>query len=1132
MPERSTAIGSALLVLALALVGAGWFDPRAAAGVAWLAQIPAGLGVALLRRTRGRDALGADAGRLALLWGGGFLLTGVLLAWPLWQLTSTPSLPATLALSGLAGAVLVLLWVSWPQWLLLERRGGSAASRHREQRLQERAAWSGLLHVALPAFLLLAGGLLLAWPGLLEGPARAGGSAFYAVLVPLLHFALQSAPKAALPVEPALSGLPIVDLPPPPAKVATTRAPTASPEPEPVPVGGVSSPGPETVPEPEPVPAPTADAAPAVDGTALTRELYAAAQQGRVERALALLEAGADPLGLPDPDARDRRSLAVLAAVLPDLRLLRALIACGVDVNAMQSGLNPLLAATRDSWHGRPEAVMTLLTNGADVHLADTDGNTPLHHAVRSSDPGVAALLRDAGADINALNGDGISPLGSACASGNWRLAKFLLERGAKPEPQDGQPALLSAAGCEDDDPIGVQLLLRSRARVNATDGNARTALHEAATAGHLAICRALLDAGADPHAQDAAGRTPLLEAARAGATGVLDMLLAAGAEAAVVDASGAGALHHACHAEVASSDLVQRLLALGLDPRQPDADGRSALDIAQGAGRWRLASILEPQPALPAAPQTAPTARPEPELPPLELLRDALLEDAPVSTLEPLAARLAPGDTTLLLAEPELTLRPRILGWLLRHGARLNTQETLVPSALARGEAGIETLGLLFAHGGSPAGAGGLAHFLSACRAPSPSERGERFAIELLERGADPFGVSANGSAPLLLSIQLGWLQLARRLLALGVNPDRSDARGHGPLHAAATRGDLAAAKLLIATGASPDRRAGDGQTPLGIALASGRSDLASWLDWHGWRLPRRALAATDLPAAAIAGDQDAVERLLDLGFPIDATDAQGCTALLRAAGDGHAPLVEFLLDRGANPRIAARTGATPLSAAVSRRHLAIVERLLRADCNLEQRLPGDVTVLMLGAALGLPEVVARLLHAGADLRAADAQGLTALHCAALYGFTERDRSRLLALLDSLLLAGADANRAALDGTTPLLLLLGARAEPGTPSSEDVLLAGMERLLDEDASLDVRDPRGYGPLHLAGLHGLVRVARALLRAGADPDQRDALNRSPRELALLRGYVEVAAELAPSTRPEPRDVPMARFLRD
>src|SRR5690606_3779782 len=129
---------------------------------------------------------------------------------------------------------------------------------------------------------------------------------------------------------------------------------------------------------------------------------------------------GADAHALPPPDARDQRSLAVLAAVLPDLRLLRALIARRVDVNAAHAGMTPLLAATRDSWHGRPEAVMTLLANGADPRAADAEGNTALHHGARSSDPGVAALLCDASAALDAANAEGITPLGMACAVGNW----------------------------------------------------------------------------------------------------------------------------------------------------------------------------------------------------------------------------------------------------------------------------------------------------------------------------------------------------------------------------------------------------------------------------------------------------------------------------------------------------------------------------------------------------------------------------------------------------------------------------------------------------------------------------------------------------------------------------------------
>ena len=282
-------------------------------------------------------------------------------------------------------------------------------------------------------------------------------------------------------------------------------------------------------------------------------------------------------------------------------------------------------------------------------------------------------------------------------------------------------------------------------------------------------------------------------------------------------------------------------------------------------------------------------------------------------------------------------------------------------------------------------------------------------------------------------------------------------------------------------------------------------------------------------MPSAAIVGEADAVRRLLDLGLPVDATDSQGCTALLRAAGGGHRAVVDLLLARGADPRLAARSGATPLSAAVSMRQVDIVERLLAAGAPLEQRLPGEVTVLMLAAALGLPDLVARLLTAGADVHASDAQGLAPLHCAALYGFTARERPRLVALLDTLLLAGAEADQPAAGGVTPLLLLLGARAEPG----HGVRRRGRARGPGTHARRNRHARRARSarlrPAAPGGAAWPAAGRAAPLRAGADPDLRDGLNRSAREIAVMRGFVDVAAEFVPAT---PGGVSMARFLRE
>jgi ankyrin repeat protein len=380
----------------------------------------------------------------------------------------------------------------------------------------------------------------------------------------------------------------------------------------------------------------------------------------------------------------------------------------------------------------------------------------------------------------------------------------------------------------------------------------------------------------------------------------------------------------------------------------------------------------------------------------------------------------------------------------------------------------------------------------------------------------------------PLVLAIRLGWQRLVDALLARGVDPNLRDSRGHGALLVAASLGREAALRALLRAGAQPAARSPDGQTALGLALAAGRSDLSHWLEWRGWTLPGRPLLGLDLPAAAIAGDHDAVQRLLALGLAIDAPDAQGCTALLRAAGGGHLEIVQSLLQGGADPGVDARTGATPLSAAISMRHAGVVDALLQAGADPNQALPGGVTPLMLAAALGLPEIAGRLLKQGARSDVVDDQGLSALHCAALHAFSARDRQRVLALFDLLLMGDSGADLASTAGQTPLLLALGARAEAGAASDEELLLAVIERLFAEAVSLDVQDHRGLCALHLAAMHGLLSVVRRLLREGANRGLRDALGRTPHDLALLRGYVDIAAEFEPA-RPAPS---LARFLRE
>ena len=845
--------------------------------------------------------------------------------------------------------------------------------------------------------------------------------------------------------------------------------------------------------------------------------LLEAARGGDVERALALLEAGADPDAVPAADARDRRSALVLAALLPDTRLLRALIVRGARVNAAAGGLTALLAATRDSWHGRAEAVLTLLSNGADPALADARGVTPLHGAALCADAGIAAMLIDAGAPLDAQDAEGVTPLVAACRAANWPLARFLLARGAQPMPAGGEPALHAAATIAEDDPQGVRLLLERRVAVNARDAQGRSALQLAAGEGHALIVGALLAAGADPNQTDDHGRTALMEAAAVGAGDVAAALLEAGADVRARDGRGQDALALACQSSRASLALVGALIARGADPALVDADGRSARDHAATAGRWDLVALLDPHAPQPSEPHGADAADGHDAEHLLDALRfghwttvagfATVVGGWPQETLARLFLELAAADAGAARQ------------WLLRHGLQAEARLPAVDGALGprlfdalleRLPASRAALGEVLDAGASPAGGSLFARLLA--RAGAAAD--DALTRACLERGADAFGAEADGRTPLHLAAHSGRAALLEDLLERGADPNARDARGRTPLMAALAHGDAALplVRALIAHGADAEAADMHGETPLGRALE--HAAVQRWLDWGDWPRPRRPLRAEDLPAAARAGAGPAVERLLELGFPVDTRDAQGASALLHAAGAGHRDIAVRLLAAGADPAQTSTRGVSALAAAVMARREALVDTLLAAGAPVDQRLPGGATALILAAGLGHAGLVERLLAAGADLAAADEAGHTALHAAARYAFEASDSLRARRLFDVLLRHGAAVDVVDSDGMTPLLLLLGAHQRPGNDGDPTHLGALVPVLLDAGADLRRADRRGVGPLHACAMHALLAPARVLLARGAERAAVDAFGRTAADVARQLGYIDIAHELA------------------
>ena len=104
----------------------------------------------------------------------------------------------------------------------------------------------------------------------------------------------------------------------------------------------------------------------------------------------------------------------------------------------------------------------------------------------------------------------------------------------------------------------------------------------------------------------------------------------------------------------------------------------------------------------------------------------------------------------------------------------------------------------------------------------------------------------------------------------------------------------------------------------------------------------------ASNLWAAARAGDLGAIERHLASGVAVDATDPErGGTPLMWAAVGGRAEAVELLIERGADANAAGPDGGTALHGAAFLGHEKAVEALIRGGAKVNAVNKGGSTPL-----------------------------------------------------------------------------------------------------------------------------------------------------------------------------------------
>ena len=500
-------------------------------------------------------------------------------------------------------------------------------------------------------------------------------------------------------------------------------------------------------------------------------------------------------------------------------------------------------------------AARALVEDGADVNVGDAVGVTPLHWAVQTNDLELATMLLRAGARATAATRYGVTPLALACTFGIAPMIELLLASGADPNQASalGETVLMLAGrsgGVE-----AVTALLARGADVNARTEGGQTALMWAADEDHAAAIRVLLDAGAGVNARTDLGFTALLFAARDGQLDAVRTLVRAGAdvndqiwfsrrpsvtrEAAAMTAA-LGSVNGSGY-----SDAEANRARLIIKHSYTAPDGDTALGLAIINGQYDVAQVLVEHGADPNAP------------------------DPRGSMLHALAYGRRPGDHT--------------------------------------------------------AGQGGD-------RPPLPTGNPLALAEALLEHGADP-------------NVRIAWEEwpfdidasMTRLPINLHVGRTYLSNVGATPYYLAAKHGDVALMRLLVTHGADPSIPTVQNVTPLmaaaGLGYWEGESPGPEW-----GTSEREALEAVKL-AWEFAPDQ--VNAKADLGdlppFTRGATDllfAQvsnlqtigrgvgdlrwaGSTALHGAAVRGQPDIVEFLIEKGAQIDAKNDLGWTPFTVA-----------------------------------------------------------------------------------------------------------------------------------------------------------------------------------------------------------------------
>ncbi|KAI9645341.1 hypothetical protein NHQ30_006077 [Ciborinia camelliae] len=627
--------------------------------------------------------------------------------------------------------------------------------------------------------------------------------------------------------------------------------------------------------------------------------------------------------------------------------------------------------------------VKKLLSIKHDINQADSEANTPLHHAAARGDLEILLLLLENGADKNLKRTDGSTALHLAAIHGHLAIVKVLIEDKAG-VTNDGHDSLQLASPCGHGDVV--QYLLEQMVDVNRTSNDGKTALHLAVEFQHPFTTRMLLKGHSKVYAEDENGFTPLHLAAREGDVEIMQQLLDADTDT-----------PDAIVSEVSCTEPEAYII--------DENDTMSPLQLAAHAGHIKII--------------------------------EALLRHKTIYPLEDISAALyyaATGGHT------------RVVKCLLKFETKKVTKDGSTALCMAIKGGHLEVIKLLFQqdnfhfdkrranytkllHYAAMSGHLPVAQFFISVWGITATERRnelgwsafslaiqhEHFAVakELMQSYSSkpddvyPLHIAATQGNKEMIEILLNYPQKWK------VN-DKNQKK-QTPLHIAAKKSFLAVVTLLLQRGAKVDFRDKKGNIPLSWAAKRGAVEITTVLIQNGSDINARNNAnETPIYIAAYTGSVEVVRAFLSRSpMPDIAVQSESGWTALHAAFD-NADITRLLLEKGATEILPKSNFDTPLHVAAYFAKYDTFCLLLETEWSKSLSTESLSSVFRLAATEGGLDIMKLLLTNNVDINNTDEDGTSALH--------EAVQNQAIDIVKFLLQEGADVHKVSKVYQTPLL--------------------------------------------------------------------------------------------------------------